>query len=233
MSYRTTVILGIALFLLASLATVDASSNNELLKKIQMTACGKRPEQKSLDELQVESLQGELEKFLGKKIYTNHDHKLIPVGEVLSDGFIVSSQFFPTSRNYKMYSGTILGGATVSTFIVTKTNGTTVLVGRYILGFDGLTLKNGKIFHEKIPTVVDVYYKTRSALSALPLVKSLATSFSRFFYGDGFGHIRHYEIRLYNMNKLQDCKSVGGKLTLKGCRYRVLVVNAMKKPCEW
>ena len=81
---------------------------------------------------------------------------MVPVGEALSEGFIISSQFFPASVNYKIYSGTVLGGATVSTFIITKNNGNTVLVGRYILGFDGLASKNGKIVQEKIPTVVDV-----------------------------------------------------------------------------
>ncbi len=67
MSSITTAISVITLFLVASLTTVDASSNNGILHKIQVAACGKTPEQKSLDGLQVESLQTRTEKYLGKK----------------------------------------------------------------------------------------------------------------------------------------------------------------------
>ena len=234
MSSSTTLIFVIVMILSASLVTVDAAADEHLVYNVQMAACGKKPEQTSISGLQTEKLQREIERYFEKKIYTtNYGHKIVPVGVALSDGFIVSAQFFPTSSTYKVYSGTVLGGATNDTFIITKTDGDIVLVGSYSLGFHGLTLKSGKIVREKTPTVVDVYYKKNEDLSAIPLAKELATSFSRFFYpASGFGHIKHYEIHLYNLNELRGCERVDGKLTLIGCHHNVLVVNALKNPCK-
>jgi hypothetical protein len=221
--------------LFANLATAHKTDYN---KNTQDQVCGKKPAASptGLGPTELDKFQGVIINYFKRKVYTKEfAKKEITLGDALSDNFLLAGQFLPgSSREFKIYSGTVYGGAFNDTILVTTKREKPVLVGFYRLGMRGLMLKGKNHFiTQYAPTIVDVYYRSKKDLSALPLVEDLATSFSRFWYpASGFGHIKHYEIHLYNVTTLKGCKRVDGKVIMNGCYYKTIRVNALSQPCD-